>query len=253
MPFTENGREGGRTMFDNALTMGDGLDALRWALTALSLGTSLAYLAHTGRPVSAWRTALKAGGIGALVPLPLLALSMPGTPGTALILLAAALLFSCLGDIFLALKNDPRNFSRGLGAFLISHLFYLAVMLPLASAPGGLPSALGDLQWAGLALLALMAGGVLAWLWPVLGRLRLAVTAYLGVISAMAAAALCVAGAVPWLGLGALLFVLSDALIAIDKFRRPVPFRGPAIWITYYAGQVLIAASLLALLTDGTH
>lgn len=253
MPFTENGREGGRTMFGNALTMGDGLDALRWALAALSLGTSLAYLAHTGRPVSAWRTALKAGGIGALVPLPLLALSMPGTPGTALILLAAALLFSCLGDIFLALKNDPRNFSRGLGAFLISHLFYLAVMLPLASAPGGLPSALGGLQWAGIALLALMAGGVLAWLWPVLGRLRLAVTAYLGVISAMAAAALCVAGAAPWLGLGALLFVLSDALIAIDKFRRPVPFRGPAIWITYYAGQVLIAASLLALLTDGTR
>lgn len=253
MPFTENGREGGRTMFGNALTMGDGLDALRWALAALSLGTSLAYLAHTGRPVSAWRTALKAGGIGALVPLPLLALSMPGTPGTALILLAAALLFSCLGDIFLALKNDPRNFSRGLGAFLISHLFYLAVMLPLASASGGLPSALSDLQWAGIALLALMAGGVLAWLWPVLGRLRLAVTAYLGVISAMAAAALCVAGAAPWLGLGALLFVLSDALIAIDKFRRPVPFRGPAIWITYYAGQVLIAASLLALLTDGTR
>lgn len=240
-------------MFGNALTMGDGLDAFRWALAALSLGTSLAYLAHTGRPVSAWRTALKAGGIGALVPLPLLALSMPGTPGTALILLAAALLFSCLGDIFLALKNDPRNFSRGLGAFLISHLFYLAVMLPLASAPGGLPSALSDLQWAGIALLALMAGGVLAWLWPVLGRLRLPVTAYLGVISAMAAAALCVAGAAPWLGLGALLFVLSDALIAIDKFRRPVPFRGPAIWITYYAGQVLIAASLLALLTDGTR
>lgn len=240
-------------MFGNALTMGDGLDAFRWALAALSLGTSLAYLAHTGRPVSAWRTALKAGGIGALVPLPLLALSMPGTPGTALFLLAAALLFSCLGDIFLALKNDPRNFSRGLGAFLISHLFYLAVMLPLASASGGLPSALSDLQWAGIALLALMAGGVLAWLWPVLGRLRLPVTAYLGVISTMAAAALCVAGAAPWLGLGALLFVLSDALIAIDKFRRPVPFRGPAIWITYYAGQALIAASLLALLTDGTR
>ena len=233
-------------MFGNALTMGDGLDTLRWALAALSLGTSLAYLAHTERPASAWRTALKAGGIGALVPLPLLALSMPGAPGAALILLAGAFLLSCLGDIFLARKNDPRNFPRGLGAFLISHLFYLAVMLPLASAPGGL-------QWAGIALLALMAGGVLAWLWPVLGSLRLPVTAYLGVISAMAIAALCVAQAAPWLGLGALLFVLSDALIAIDRFRRPVPFRGPAIWITYYGGQVLIAASLLALLTDGTR
>jgi uncharacterized membrane protein YhhN len=52
----------------------------------------------------------------------------------------------------------------------------------------------------------------------------------------------------PLAGLGALLFVFSDAVIAVDKFRQPVPFRGPIICVTYYVGQVLIAASLLAML-----
>lgn len=55
--------------------------------------------------------------------------------GLDAILLAAAFLFSSAGDLFLALKGDGRNFPRGLAAFLVSHLFYIAVMAPLASAP----------------------------------------------------------------------------------------------------------------------
>ena len=53
---------------------------------------------------------------------------------------------------------------------------------------------------------------------------------------------------VPLLGVGALLFVFSDAVIAVDKFRVAVPWRGPVIWSAYYAGQVLLVSSLLGLL-----
>ena len=39
---------------------------------------------------------------------------------------------------------------------------------------------------------------------------------------------------------GALLFMLSDSLIAINKFRVPLPAAGFWIMITYLAGQYLI-------------
>ena len=87
---------------------------------------------------------------------------------------------------------------------------------------------------------------MLAWLWPVLGSLRVPVGIYLGIICLMALAALSVP--VPLLGVGALLFVFSDAVIAVDKFRVAVQWRGPVIWSAYYAGQVLLVSSLLGLL-----
>ncbi|MBO6635506.1 MAG: hypothetical protein JJ937_13295, partial [Parvibaculum sp.] len=54
----------------------------------------------------------------------------------------------------------------------------------------------------------------------------------------------------PLLGLGAVLFVISDSVIALDKFRAPVPYRGPIVWVTYYGGQALMALSLLSLLVS---
>lgn len=224
-------------MLERIFMTGDGLDAIRIALALLTLASAIAYQAIEHRPPSALRTGLKTASIGLLVPLPLLA-------GTALpfILLAAAFLFSALGDLFLAMKGDKRNFPRGLGCFLASHLFYIAVMLPLASAPDTLA----------LKATSLAVGiGALALYWslaPTLGRMKLPVGAYLVVILAMALTALAVPAGAPWLGLGAVLFVISDSAIALDKFRTPLPWRGPIVWITYYVGQALMAASLLALL-----
>ena len=78
------------------------------------------------------------------------------------------------------------------------------------------------------------------------GAYKVPVWAYMGVISAMAFAALTMPN--PLTGLGALLFVFSDAVIAVNKFARPVPARGPIVWITYYVGQCLLGISLLLML-----
>ena len=43
--------------------------------------------------------------------------------------------------------------------------------------------------------------------------------------------------------------MFSDSIIALDKFRGPIPYRGIIVWTTYYAGQVLMALPLLMLLT----
>lgn len=227
-------------MFEQIFSAGDGLDAIRIALGVLSLAAAIAYQYIERSAPSPLRTGLKTAAIGLLVPLPLLALG--AGPALPLVLLSAAFLFSALGDLFLAMKGDARNFPRGLAAFLVSHLFYIAVMLPLASEPATLSLKAVSLA-VGLGAIALYFT-----LAPSLGKLKLPVGAYLVAIVVMALSALAIPEGAPWLGLGAVLFVISDSVIAFDKFKSPVPARGLIVWVTYYLGQVLMALSLLALL-----
>ncbi|MDO8288243.1 MAG: lysoplasmalogenase [Parvibaculum sp.] len=224
-------------MIDTILTHGDGFDAWRMALVALSLVVSFLYLSIVDRPARPLRTGLKTASIAALVPLPLLLLG--SADSIALIALALALAFGSLGDYFLALKGSERDFKRGVFAFLIGHLFYLVVMVPRISAPT-------SFQIAGMALLAVMAVGVCWWIGPKLGKYKMPIWSYMGVISLMALAALSVPA--PLAGVGALLFVFSDAVIVVNQFRQPVPYRGPIVWVTYYVGQILLAGSLLTLI-----
>lgn len=228
-------------MLQQIFMVGDGLDWLRIALALASFAAAIAYQLIERQPPSALRTGLKTASIGLLVPLPLLALGQG--PTLPLLLLAAAFLFSSAGDLFLAMKGDSRNFMRGLTAFLVSHLFYIAVMAPLATGPATL--ALKSVSLAvGLAALAVY--------WSLasrLGSMKLPVGVYLAVILVMVLSALAIPEAAPILGLGAILFMFSDSIIALDKFRGPIPYRGLLVWTTYYGGQVLMALPLLLLLT----
>jgi len=145
-----------------------------------------------------------------------------------------ALLLSAAGDVFLAL--DPRGlFVFGLGSFLLAHLAYLWQFLRHRPRPFRLPVfrrlvAAGILAAVGLMLLVLV---------PHLGALLLPVCAYIAAITAMALAATMLPGR-PLVLLGALSFMLSDSLIALNKFVAPVPAAAPAIWVTYTVAQLLI-------------
>ncbi|MHC8514693.1 lysoplasmalogenase [Sporosarcina sp. ITBMC105] len=44
--------------------------------------------------------------------------------------------------------------------------------------------------------------------------------------------------------IGALLFMFSDSVLAIDRFIVEIPYRDAFVMVTYYAAQVLIAASI---------
>ena len=86
---------------------------------------------------------------------------------------------------------------------------------------------------------------LLIWLWPSLGGLRLPVLAYICVITAMGVMSL-LAGFPSWIvPAGALLFMLSDSLIAVGKFKHPIRYDNYLIWCTYYVGQVCIAVGFL--------
>ncbi|HBZ45793.1 MAG TPA: lysoplasmalogenase [Stenotrophomonas sp.] len=154
--------------------------------------------------------------------------------------------FSCIGDIFLMLPFDA--FVPGLIAFLLAHVCYIvAFRAGFRSGQGLLFSA---------ALLAVFAGINLAGLWPLLPNdLRIPVVVYVVVLALMATLALARAwtnnAATPsaptsarWAAIGAVLFVISDSVLAWDRFGGGLPAATLCVLSTYYAAQYCIARSV---------
>jgi len=154
--------------------------------------------------------------------------------------------FSCIGDIALMLPFDA--FVPGLIAFLLAHLCYIVAFRAGFRAGRGLLIA--------AALLAVFAGINLAGLWPLLPNdLRIPVVVYVVVLALMATLALARAwtknAATPsagtsarWAAIGAVLFVISDSVLAWDRFGGGLPAATLCVLSTYYAAQYCIARSV---------
>jgi uncharacterized membrane protein YhhN len=153
-------------------------------------------------------------------------------------LIAAGLIFSLVGDVLLVL---PDRFLHGLGAFLLAQVAYILAFRGGAQAQGFAVVAL---------VLAAVAGGMLWYLWPTLGaHLKAPVTVYVVIIALMAALAVG-----RWLAqpstsallaaAGALLFMGSDATLAVNRFRQPFRLAELVVLVTYFAAQWLIARSV---------
>lgn len=154
-------------------------------------------------------------------------------------LIFVGLIFSAVGDAFL-IWQDHGYFEYGLLMFAVTHILY-------ASAFGMRPLALRT----GL-VIAVLSGLCYALLYPGLsGAFTYLVGVYVALISFMgwrAMAGLRLVGAAwRWTelaaGSGALLFIISDLTIALNKFCFPVPYSRALIMSTYYAAQMLIALS----------
>ncbi len=183
---------------------------------------------------------------GTLKPLPIallaLALASASVPadGRYRWCIVAGLLCSLAGDVWLVF---PERFVQGLASFFVAHVLYIAAFVP----GGGWDAR----AWLLLVPLVAGAGGFLRFLWPHVRAERSAVVAYVGVITLMAwraAARLpAVAAAGGALALaGALVFMVSDGLLATDRFARRFAGADALVMVTYYAAQTLIAASALA-------
>ena len=88
---------------------------------------------------------------------------------------------------------------------------------------------------------------MLMWLWDGLTEpgLKVAVLVYVGVIALMAAQAMgratVLRDARAWgVAVGAVVFMLSDALIAVNRFVQPLPLAPLWILASYYLAQCLI-------------
>jgi uncharacterized membrane protein YhhN len=152
--------------------------------------------------------------------------------------IVVGLVFSLAGDVFLMLPHD--RFIAGLIAFLLAHIAYIVAFT------SGAP--LGTAPWI-LVPIALIAAVILRVLWPGLGRLKVPVTVYVIVIVVMtwAAAARTVvlpSTATVLAAVGAVLFLASDAILALNRFGKPFRAGRALNLASYFAGQWLIALSV---------
>ncbi len=144
------------------------------------------------------------------------------------------LLFSMIGDILLEVSNQL--FIMGLISFLIAHINYITAFVGRSKKLNLLP-----------ALILLMLGSLLfLLLLPKLHTLMPAVLIYLIVILIMAWRAIAQANFdnyAKYAALGAIIFIISDSLIAIDKFYAPLSHIRWIIMPTYWTAQALIFLS----------
>ncbi len=160
---------------------------------------------------------------------------------------AAGVFFSLLGDVFLLLPR--RWFLPGLLAFLSAHLAYIV----------GFNQTLPTITVTGVVLALLVA--ILAWqIYRRLSasirrkdpRMEKPVLVYSVVISLMLVSALWTLFKAGWLhsaaglvSLGALLFFLSDSLLAWNRFVSTLRLGRLPEMIAYHLGQILIVAGVI--------
>ncbi len=152
-------------------------------------------------------------------------------------LVAVAIIFSLVGDVFLMLPKD--HFIQGLASFLVAHLVLI----------GAFTLEWPSVTWWLLVLVAVPALGMRTVLAPHLGRMKVPVTVYVAVIGTMVWF-----GCERWLALGsisgllaaigAMLFMFSDSVLALNRFRAEFRAADLMVLSTYYLSLWLIALSV---------
>lgn len=157
--------------------------------------------------------------------------------------LALALMLSAGGDYALAMS--PPQLEAGIGFFGAAHLTYIVIFALMVLG--------GGFKREGLVLAGgLFVFGVAMWLWlnPGMGALTVPASIYLGIILVMAMAAGLVR-ANNLIVIGALLFVVSDSVLAMRWFRGVLVFEdsldwgGVIVWVTYYGAQLCLTLGVV--------
>ncbi|MFM6933488.1 MAG: lysoplasmalogenase family protein [Novosphingobium sp.] len=203
------------------------------ALIAVSVAAAVAfYVMRSADPMPLALIVLKGAGVDTLALLALL--YGPGRNGA---LLAIIMALGALGDMLIEI-----DVIAGAAAFLIGHLF--AVVLYLGFRRDRLTT-----SQIALALVILVTIPFAGWSLPAERASAPMVTVYALALGLMAAAAWTSRFSRYSVGIGAVLFVLSDLLI----FAKGGPLAESAlphllIWPLYYAGQLMICLGVLSLL-----
>jgi uncharacterized membrane protein YhhN len=163
-------------------------------------------------------------------------------------LILAALFFSWLGDIFLLFENkNGIYFILGLSAFLTAHVLYIIYFSKTQS------DTISFFRKRPVMFLAVVAYVVelLYLLWPQLGPMKMPVLIYALVIGTMLIMALWQYGKLPRTTallfiIGAMLFVLSDSALALNRFYKPHPYSGILVMSTYVGAQVFLTLGSIA-------
>jgi len=203
-------------------------------LLIIGLIAAALFIADVGRTVVSLRVSLKSIPLVCLIAWVLLT-----ARDRYASLILAGLIFSLAGDVLLEISDDL--FVPGLIAFLVGHLCYI----------GAFVSAVRDLKW--LRVVPFVVWVIIAYmiLLPNLKDMAVPVAAYVIVIGAMMWRASARVGAGgqtspdQWAALiGAILFGLSDTLLALNKFNAWSIGPSFTVIVLYWLGQLGIALSV---------
>lgn len=151
--------------------------------------------------------------------------------------LLVGLVLCLIGDVLL-LGESTRAFLGGLVAFLLGHVAYIAAFRRVPSA---------DPIWVGIIVVTLAVAFVLwARLIPTMQRSWRdggPLVLYAAVIGLMAALGWATGHLL--VAIGGTLFLLSDAVLAYDRFERPVLHGRLIVHVTYHLAQFAIVWGLL--------
>lgn len=150
------------------------------------------------------------------------------------IMILVGLIFSTIGDVFLI--KDKQFFVQGLVAFLIGHICFVVAFYTTPN-------------WLSLIFYLAYVVFFLSLLWRDLGSLKIPVIVYSLALAAMS-----------WFALsktiehtnhhtfhafiGSILFIISDSLLAYNKFKSSIPYSHILILATYFLAQWFIASSV---------
>ncbi|MCG8454616.1 MAG: lysoplasmalogenase [Spirochaetales bacterium] len=165
------------------------------------------------------------------------------TGGSYGLLVLIGLVFSLIGDVALLPPDTENRFTLGLISFFLAHLAYIVAFWP----QGG-----WSLWTGGMAMLILLLLMLFYRLLQAnLGTMKIPVLAYMAIIGLMLHQALSMGFQEGWqmggrgfyAALGAMAFFLSDALLALNRFWKPLTWERFGL-VFYFGGQALIALSI---------
>lgn len=158
-------------------------------------------------------------------------------------LFVVALAFSFLGDVLL-ISDAELNFMLGLASFLTAHILYIIIVIKQLAKSNLKDKIAAIIPFVGVFF------GLIYLLIDTLGEMLIPVIIYGMVIS--------IFGTVSFLNyrieksrnslvllFGALFFILSDSILAINKFYEPKGFYPIVIMITYISAQYLICRYMI--------
>jgi len=154
-----------------------------------------------------------------------------------------ALLFSWIGDIMLLFQElKPIYFMLGLVSFLLAHITYIVIFNK--SSQNFKPKIF---TYSTGFLLALYGILLLLLMWSGLGDLKIPVIIYTIIIMTMGITALFRrANGANLVLIGAMLFIVSDSLLALNKFYQAFAAAGFWVMLTYILAQYLIVSGMIS-------
>ena len=169
----------------------------------------------------------------------LIAILFPAIETRYQIFIIAGLFFSILGDTFLIFSD--KYFKYGLIAFLIGHICYIIAFAVSAG-----------FHFTFWIFLPITTIGI-SYLRMILkhtGKMTIPVIIYIIIIMIMGWTAIERYHILPTMGtslaaFGAIFFIISDAVLALNKFRKPFLSAELIILITYFSAQWLLAVSVI--------